>query len=155
RGLLHRRVPGRVDVAAPLRPVYQPGPGRRRHGRMNGLTDWRYGLASRLATATGYAAFAYPPPSITPPAVIVLIGANYVIGPRRTGCLVDTTVTVRLVTDVHESSGAFDDLDEVLMAALEVLPSFDTVTVSARTYGESRWWCADVIVTEHAQIDYV
>jgi hypothetical protein len=119
---------------------------------VNGLTDWRYDLVGRLEAATGYAGFAYPPPSITPPAVILLPGANYVSGPRHTGCLVDTSLTVRLVTDVQESSGAFDDLDAVLVAALEVLAAFETVNVSARTYGESRWWVADVLVTGTATL---
>lgn len=120
---------------------------------MTALTDWRVELAGRVAAATGFAPFAYPPPSLTPPAVVLLIGANYVTGPRRTGCLVDTSVTVRLVTDVHESGGAFEDLDDAVMAALEVLPAFTTVNVGARTYGESRWWCADITVDEHVQID--
>ena len=122
---------------------------------MTALTTWRTALAGRLAAATGLEAWSYPPPSIVPPCVILLIGANYVTGPRRTGCLVDTSVVARLVTDVHESGGAFDHVDELIVAALEALPSFTVVNVGARTYGDSRYWCADITVTETAPIERV
>lgn len=120
---------------------------------MTVLTGWRLELAGRLAAATGLEAFAYPPPSLVPPCVVVLPGANYVTGPRRTACLVDTSVVVRLVTDVHESSGAFDHVDELLVAALEALPSFGAVNIGARTYGDSRYWVADITVNETAALE--
>ena len=117
------------------------------------LASWRLELASRLAAATGLEAFSYPPPSLVPPCVVLLPGANYVSGPRRTGCLVDVSLVARLVTDVHESSGAFDDVDRLVIAALEVLPSFETVSIGARSYGDSRYWCADITVTETAAVE--
>lgn len=120
---------------------------------MTALAGWRQALASRVGTATGLEAFAYPPPSLVPPCVVILPGANYVTGPRRTGCLVDVSVVVRLVTDVHESSGAFDHVDELLVAALEVLPAFGAVNVGARTYGDSRYWTADITVDETAAVE--
>ena len=120
---------------------------------MTALTAWRLDVAARVGTATGLDAFAYPPPSLVPPCVVVLVGANYVTGPRRTGCLVDTSVVVRIVTDVHESGGAFDSVDDYLVAALEVLPAFGAVNVGARTYGDSRYWCCDITVDETAAID--
>jgi hypothetical protein len=122
---------------------------------MTALTAWRVDVAARLAAATGLEAFAYPPPSLVPPCVVLLPGANYVSGPRRTGCLVDVSLVARLVTDVHESSGAFDHVDELVYAALEALPSFAVVNIGARTYGDSRYWCADITVTETAALDLV
>jgi hypothetical protein len=126
---------------------------------IEGLTPWRVDLARRVTAAVStvdapWGEFAYPPPSLTPPAVVVLVGANYVTGPRRTGCLLDTEVTVRLVTDVHESGGAFESLDAAVEAALGALVSFATVNVGARTYGESRWWCADIVVDDVVAIAY-
>lgn len=120
---------------------------------MSALASWRLELAGRLAAATGLEAFAYPPPSLVPPCVVLLPGANYVQGPRRTGCLVDVSLVARLVTDVHESSGAFDAVDELVIAALEALPSFSVVNIGARTYADSRYWCADITVTETAAIE--
>lgn len=124
-----------------------------------GLTPWRVDLAGRVTAAVStldkpWGQFAYPPPSLTPPCVVVLVGADYVTGPRRTGCLVDVRVVVRLVTDVHESGGAFGDLDDAVTAALGVLPGFGAVNVGARTYGESRWWCADITVDDTVAIEY-
>ena len=120
---------------------------------MTALTTWRVELAARLAGATGLEAYAYPPPSIVPPCVVVIPGANYVTGPRRTGCLVDTSVVVRLVSDVHESAGAFEPVDELITAALEALPAFDVVNVGARTYGDVRYWVADITVNETAALE--
>lgn len=117
------------------------------------LQAWRSKLAADVAGVTGLAAWSYPPPSLVPPAVVVLIGPNYVTGPPRTGCLVDTQVIVRLVTDVHEQSGAFDDLDALIERALGVLPGFLLVNVGARTYGDSRYWCADITVAGTTAVD--
>jgi hypothetical protein len=119
---------------------------------MNPLTDWRAALAARLGAATGLEAWSYPPPSIVPPCVVVLPGVDYVTG-RRTGCQLAAQVTVRLVTDVHESSGAFEHVDELICAALEALPSFTAVTVAADTYGNARYWCADITVTDSVPFD--
>ena len=121
---------------------------------MSELGDWLVDLAARLATVTGWAGFAYPPPSITPPAVLLLPGAGFVTGPRRTGCLVDVAVTARLVSAVHETSGAYQTLVDTTHAALTVLPMFESVDLRAVTYGESRWWCADILVSDTASIDY-
>jgi len=122
---------------------------------MSALVDWRYGLADRLAAATGLHAYPSPPPQVVPPCVVLLPGFNYVAGPRRTGCLVDVQVVARLVTDVQESAGAFDHVDDLLIMALEALPSFSAVNVGARTYGDGRYWCADITVTETAPLERI
>ena len=116
------------------------------------VTQWRRDLAARLATATGWAAFDHPPPSLVPPCVVLLIGADYIGGPRRTGCLVDVAVTVRLVSDITEAAGLYDALDDAITAALDVIAAFDTVGVSARTYGDNRYLCADITVTDTAPL---
>lgn len=121
---------------------------------MSALTDWRRALTDRVATATGLAGFDHPPPSITPPCVVCLVGADYVTGPRRTGCVVDTRVTIRLVSEVLESAGVYDDLDDLIVAALAMLPDFQTVNVAARQYGESRWMVADIVVDDVATVPY-
>jgi hypothetical protein len=121
---------------------------------VEGLTAWREDLLTRVTGATGWGGFDHPPPSLTPPCVVILVGPGYVTGPRRTACLVDVRVIVRLVTDVHESGGAFGSLDDALLAALTVLPAFANVDVGARTYGESRWWCADITVDETVAVPY-
>lgn len=119
------------------------------------LTAWRSELAARVGAATGLTAIAYPPPSITPPCVVLLVGSNYVTGPRRTGCVVDVSVTVRLVSDVAENAGAFDDVDGLIERALSVLAGFTTINVAARTYGNARYWCADITIEEVAAIPAV
>lgn len=119
----------------------------------NTLTPWRVELAGRLADATGLDVFAYPPPTLVPPCVVLMPGAGYVSGPRRTGCLVGTQVVARLVTDVHESGGAFEHVDDLLSACLEALPSFAVVNVAARPYANALYWCADITVTETVVVD--
>ena len=110
-------------------------------------------LAARLSAATGLEAYPYPPPSLIPPCVVLLPGVNYVAGPRRTGCVVDVEITARIVSDVHESSGAFAQVDDLVCSALEVLSSFTAVNIGARNYGDARFWCADITVTETAPIE--
>jgi hypothetical protein len=117
------------------------------------LTAARRDLAARVATATGLPVEDHPPPAVTPPMGIVLIGPNYVAGPRRTGCLVDIQVVVRLVSDVQEASGLYDDLDTLVESALAVLPGFTAVTILSRTYGDKRYLCADITVTDTAALD--
>jgi hypothetical protein len=40
-----------------------------------------------------------------------------------------------------------------VLSALEALPSFTTVNIGARTYGDARYWCADITVTETAAVE--
>jgi hypothetical protein len=117
------------------------------------ITAARRDLAARLATATGLPVEDHPPPAVTPPMGVVMIGPNYLAGPRHTGCLVDMQVVVRLVSDVQESSGLYDDLDTLVESALAVLPGFTAVTILSRTYGDKRYLCADITVTTTATLD--
>jgi len=117
------------------------------------LTDARRALAARVATATGLPVEDHPPPAVTPPMGIVLVGPNYVTGPRRTGCVVYVQYVVRLVSDVQESAGLYDDVDTLVESALAVLPGFTAVNVLSRTYGDKRYLCADITVADTAALD--
>ena len=113
---------------------------------MGDLATARRELAAAVATAIGATGYPSPPPSLVPPCAVVMPGAGYVVGPL-TGCAYAMAVTLRLVTDVHESAGGYDALDELLEAALGAVGRYQAVAVAAVDYGGSKYLVADATVT--------
>lgn len=112
------------------------------------LSAARGALAADLAAKMGRADLAVypaPPPSFTPPAVWIVPTGQYLA--PFTGCGYAVTVLLRFVTAVHETDGAYDDLDNLLEAAIPVVGRFLNVDIASRDLAGSTFMTADATVT--------
>lgn len=117
----------------------------------------RHALAGQLAAAFGETVrvYASPPPSIVAPCVIVMPSASY-LTVRRSACLFDGIVRIRLVSAKQDQATAYDDLDDLIEVLLAVVPGAGAgagIDVGARQYGDGMWICADASCTVTVEVD--
>jgi hypothetical protein len=121
------------------------------------LRDERHALADELAVAFGETVkvYASPPPSIVAPCVIVMPSNSY-LTVRRSGCLFDGILRVRLVSAKQDTATAYDDLDNMIEVFLSVVPGAGAgggIDVGARQYGDGWWICADASAAVTVEVD--
>jgi hypothetical protein len=130
---------------------------------MGTLSEARHAVAAVLeagfAALPTFTVYPSPPPQPVPPCAMILPGNDYLPpavaysghqGP--TACAYTVAVIVRLVTDVHEPSGAFDALDDLVETALATLGRWGRVdTGLSRDIAGTSWLTADIHVTYTAE----
>lgn len=125
---------------------------------MSGLADIRDTLAYALSEyASTYAVFPYPPPVVSPPAIIIVPDAPYIepysIGPRT-----QLRVRYRLTCAVAmlDDQAALANLEELLLNVFAAVPAGWQVGVasapSVETVGPSDLLTADVAVEAHVDV---